>query len=794
MPQAAKISVPVLSPVAALAQRTVLQRQCACGQHTGSGGECEECKKKGQGTLQRAAIQPQAVQDVPPVVHDVLNSPGQPLEPAARAYFERPFGQDFSDVRVHSGPRAAESAREVHARAYTVGPHMTFGEGQYQPNTASGRRLIAHELTHVVQQRSAQAVPQGAPLAVSSPGDAAEREAERISTALSERGEHQPVVERPVASLARAALDIAAISADAMNPVPKKFKTHTSGEVAKAADYPTALTLPKDKTKPVKPLPAADKKAPLSTIPVEAHFFPAAGPAKGRALMIGGFHGDEQPGWQVAEAMIDDLAAGGKTKLAFHTLIIPRLNSGAITDELAGVKMWHNRCNRQIVDLNRNFPTGNTPKDTDCVNTPGAPIQPEVQAVIDIIAKFKPDRILSTHAISTASGAGVFADPNQDPKAIELARGMASTLVNPSDRPHNKLGTGVDDFNPVYPLDTPGVVGAGTSLGAYGPTAIPGQTTPVITMEAPEFHPLGSGTGSDARTVEGFLRPVRAFLEDPADLATAADRDILADIDAFKAADRIAFLTGTLKSKDDIFNRIRFRIDTAIAKLNAIKGHDPIKVVSWLRLFSEEGVGGSSQSQIDFDKFFMTGGKSNGWDTLPDKFFKINEKTKAPDRKLGVDRAMWLATPSKDRLDIIIRFSSLPGVSRHHWGTEVDLNSTEVADWEPAVGKKPAGKFFALGQWLQANAPSVGLVQAYTSGRASGYFEEAWHYSYAPISVGLRTRYNKQVNLQTNVLDKVEAEFKQKAAAAKEKMPADFAAALKKINISDLIDTIGPGL
>ena len=69
MPQAAKISVPVLSPVAALAQRTVLQRQCACGQHTGSGGECEECKKKGQGTLQRAAIQPQAVQDVPPVVH-----------------------------------------------------------------------------------------------------------------------------------------------------------------------------------------------------------------------------------------------------------------------------------------------------------------------------------------------------------------------------------------------------------------------------------------------------------------------------------------------------------------------------------------------------------------------------------------------------------------------------------------------------------------------------------------------------------------------------------------------------
>ena len=81
---------------------------------------------------------------------------GQPLPESARAYFEPRFGQDFSQVRVHSDAEAAESAREVNARAFTVGQDVVFGGGQYAPEIMEGQRLLAHELTHVVQQSGTQ--------------------------------------------------------------------------------------------------------------------------------------------------------------------------------------------------------------------------------------------------------------------------------------------------------------------------------------------------------------------------------------------------------------------------------------------------------------------------------------------------------------------------------------------------------------------------------------------------------------------------------------------------------------
>lgn len=138
------------------AQSVVLQRQCACGQHTVASGECEECLQKREGTLQRAAINSASTNAVPPIVHDVLNSPGQPLDAGTRAFMEPRFGHDFSQVRVHTDARAAESARSVNALAYTVGRDVVFGTGQYAPGTGEGKRLLAHELTHVVQQNRLQ--------------------------------------------------------------------------------------------------------------------------------------------------------------------------------------------------------------------------------------------------------------------------------------------------------------------------------------------------------------------------------------------------------------------------------------------------------------------------------------------------------------------------------------------------------------------------------------------------------------------------------------------------------------
>src|SRR5439155_15454735 len=83
---------------------------------------------------------------------------GQPLPTSVRAFFEPRFEHDFSQVRVHTDAHAAESAQAVQALAYTVGSDIVFGAGQYAPATTAGQRLLAHELTHVVQQGASQAL------------------------------------------------------------------------------------------------------------------------------------------------------------------------------------------------------------------------------------------------------------------------------------------------------------------------------------------------------------------------------------------------------------------------------------------------------------------------------------------------------------------------------------------------------------------------------------------------------------------------------------------------------------
>jgi hypothetical protein len=129
-----------------------LQRKCSCGGSGGSSGECEECKKKKEQTLQRKALGMAEPGMAPPIVHEVLNSPGQPLDKATRDFFEPRFGQDFSHVRVHADTLATASARSVNAAAYTVGNHIVLGSnGRSTENIESGR-LLAHELTHSLQQ------------------------------------------------------------------------------------------------------------------------------------------------------------------------------------------------------------------------------------------------------------------------------------------------------------------------------------------------------------------------------------------------------------------------------------------------------------------------------------------------------------------------------------------------------------------------------------------------------------------------------------------------------------------
>jgi hypothetical protein len=138
--------------------------------------------------------------DEPSPVHDVVSSPGSRLDPTTRTDMEAALGHDFGDVQVHTDGAAAASARSVQAHAYTVGDHIVFGEGRYRPGTPEGRHTLAHELTHVVQQRQGpvDGTPATGGISVSHPSDRFEVEAESVArrvTAGSSGGDATPTPE-----------------------------------------------------------------------------------------------------------------------------------------------------------------------------------------------------------------------------------------------------------------------------------------------------------------------------------------------------------------------------------------------------------------------------------------------------------------------------------------------------------------------------------------------------------------------------------------------------------------------
>jgi hypothetical protein len=115
-------------------------------------------------------------------VKDVVGSGGgKPLDSETRSLMEARMGQSFGDVRIHTDGKASESAKAVDAAAYTVGTDVVFQSGRYQPNTPTGQRMLAHELTHVVQQKAGPVAGTPAPggINLSDPSDRFEQEAER---------------------------------------------------------------------------------------------------------------------------------------------------------------------------------------------------------------------------------------------------------------------------------------------------------------------------------------------------------------------------------------------------------------------------------------------------------------------------------------------------------------------------------------------------------------------------------------------------------------------------------------
>src|SRR5438067_12993549 len=134
-----------------------------------------------QKTAGNASVSAALEEQEPSLVKDVVGSGGgTALDRETRGFMESRLGADFSDVRVHTDAKASESARSVQAHAYTVGSDVVFQSGQYAPESDSGKRMLAHELSHVVQQRSGPVAGTPAPggIKISHPADSFEQAAE----------------------------------------------------------------------------------------------------------------------------------------------------------------------------------------------------------------------------------------------------------------------------------------------------------------------------------------------------------------------------------------------------------------------------------------------------------------------------------------------------------------------------------------------------------------------------------------------------------------------------------------
>jgi Domain of unknown function (DUF4157) len=123
-----------------------------------------EEKKEEAVPVQRKAKNGASVTEVRATVHDALRSSGRPLDGDTKSFMESRIGFDFGKVRIHTDPRAAASAEAMNATAYTVGTDVVFASDQYSPHSSAGRKLLAHELTHTVQQHAAEPLHTGVPI------------------------------------------------------------------------------------------------------------------------------------------------------------------------------------------------------------------------------------------------------------------------------------------------------------------------------------------------------------------------------------------------------------------------------------------------------------------------------------------------------------------------------------------------------------------------------------------------------------------------------------------------------
>ena len=348
-------------------------------------------------------------------------SGGEPLPAADRGYFESRFARDFGSVRVHRGDRAAEAARALGARAYTSCNDIVFGAGYYAPGSRAGRALLAHELTHVVQQGGRPGLVQRSPLSDSV--KAAWKADPRLEALLAR-------LSKPDILKAQADGDIDVAINDLLAGRPDDLWVASSIRKGKLGDSRGWFDA-KDKAKP-------------TPRPVQAFFFP--GSTARRALVIAGVHGSERQGMEVVEMLMAALQDKAAKPPVFTTIVVPSLfpDAKAKSDDLVKAAKGGipdiEKAREAGTPTNRNFPDPSK----DLAASGGddkqwRKILAENRYLMELMERVHPERIISVHGTSGPGSAGIFYDPrvlraDEEKAALDqAAAGIKSKSPKPSD-------------------------------------------------------------------------------------------------------------------------------------------------------------------------------------------------------------------------------------------------------------------------------------------------------------------------------------------------------------------------
>ena len=380
------------------------------------------------------------------LVRRPLSDAGRPLGPSIDSRMGHRFGHDFSHVRVHDDDAAEASTRAVGAEAFTVGHHLVFGHGRYAPGTSDGDRLLAHELTHVVQQAS-RPIATG-PLPVVSSDASSEREARALGTRRPDgTGVQQiaaPALQRsPLSDSVKAAWvaepNLEALLARLRRPDVRGVKDpDVDAELGRLlAGRPDDLWVAQQirsgelgQTTGQRGIPDFGKPKPIKVSYVR-------GTTTERALVIAGVHGTEQQGIEVAETLLRDLQS---QQPRFTVIVVPSLFPHA---DAAGVREVP--LDKGGTPTNRNFPPAD--QDLGAARTAGRgtavdaqkrPILQENVMLLELIERFHPKRIISIHGTHAEGAAGVFFDPrNLDAGEViaEVAGRAKAAVFGPPEQP-----------------------------------------------------------------------------------------------------------------------------------------------------------------------------------------------------------------------------------------------------------------------------------------------------------------------------------------------------------------------